>query len=261
MSVRVMTAVWELDLPDSEKIVLLALGDCANDEGLCWPSMATLSKKCSKSDRTVQVAIKALVMGGHLSRNEVPGKGCHYIVHPRKDCAPQPLRPEEISPPKPLPVTPEAASDKPSRTVIPSGADAPSGKRTGKRRAAKSDIFPRPEWADVQVWSDFLMNRKRKQLSNTPTAHKRFLDDIERLSDEEWPPGRLLEHAAARGWGGIYDPRGRDGHSVPEQRRTQGGDVLLDIIRSTEAEAAAEREAQARDCQDGPLLSAHRSRR
>ena len=110
MSVRVMTAVWELPLPDSEKIVLLALADCANDEGHCWPSMATLARKCSKSDRTVQAAIKALVEAGHLTRSEVPGKGCNYTVHPRKDCTP-----EDASPPKPVRKTPEAASDKPSK--------------------------------------------------------------------------------------------------------------------------------------------------
>lgn len=112
MSVRVMTQVWSLDLPDSEKIVLLALADCANDEGGCWPSIKTLTAKCSKTDRTIQTAIKALVDKGHLSREEVVGKGCRYVVHPRTDCTP-----EKISPPKLLPKTPEAVSDKPSRTI------------------------------------------------------------------------------------------------------------------------------------------------
>lgn len=82
MSVRMMSLVWELTLPDSEKLVLLALADCANDEGRCWPSMKTLSGKCSKSDRTIQGCIKSLCAKGHLSREEVPGKGCHYTVHP-----------------------------------------------------------------------------------------------------------------------------------------------------------------------------------
>lgn len=84
MSIAVMTAVWSLDLPDSQKIVLLALADCANDEGLCWPSMATLTKKCSKGERTIQGVIKQLVEAGHLSRFEVVGKGCKYQVHPRR---------------------------------------------------------------------------------------------------------------------------------------------------------------------------------
>lgn len=123
-----MTAVWSVTLPDSEKIVLLALADCANDEGLCWPSMATLAAKCSKSDRTVQAAIKSLVASGHMSRQEIAGRGCRYIVHPTPEAAapPKPLHPEAISPPKRTALTPEAAADKPSRTITSPEASPPS---------------------------------------------------------------------------------------------------------------------------------------
>jgi hypothetical protein len=119
MSVRVMTQVWALDLPDSEKIVLLALADCANDEGGCWPSMRTLTVKCSKTDRTIQTAIKSLVDKGHLSREEIVGKGCRYLVHPDEDAklTPEVASPRSGFPPKGTTLTPEAASDKPSRTL------------------------------------------------------------------------------------------------------------------------------------------------
>jgi hypothetical protein len=139
MSVRVMTAVWAITLPDSEKLVLLALADCANDEGVCWPSMATLAAKCSKSDRTVQAAIKALVGKGHLTRNEILGKGCNYTVHPRSGCAPEAAAPRKDFTPEAIADTPEAASDKPSRTIIPK-KDKPSlGKRATK---IPSDFAP-----------------------------------------------------------------------------------------------------------------------
>lgn len=130
-----MSQVWALALPDSEKIVLLALADCANDEGLCWPSMRTLASKCSKSDRTVQAAIKSLVDTGHMSRSEVPGKGCRYIIHPTPEATSPPkwLRGETASPPKPATPTPEAASDKPSRTITPPKASPSSVARKGSR--------------------------------------------------------------------------------------------------------------------------------
>lgn len=108
-----MTAVWEIDLPASDKLVLLALADCANDEGGCWPSMATLVKKCSKGERTVQASIKSLVDGGHITREERPGKGCFYTVHPRNNCAPA-----KSAPPQKLTKTPAKSADKPSRTTI-----------------------------------------------------------------------------------------------------------------------------------------------
>lgn len=117
MSVRVMTAVWALALPDSEKIVLLALADCANDEGHCWPGMKSLVAKCSKAERTIQGAIQRLVDAGHLTRREVLGKGCNYTVHPRTDCAPAETAPrsDNGTPPQPLRDTPAAAAGKPSK--------------------------------------------------------------------------------------------------------------------------------------------------
>jgi hypothetical protein len=107
-----MTAVWELDLPDSDKLVLLALADCANDEGHCWPSVRSLTIKCSKSERTIQGSIKKLVEEGHLIRREVPGKGCNYTVLPRNSCAPAKNAPAQGTTP-----TPAESADKPSRTI------------------------------------------------------------------------------------------------------------------------------------------------
>lgn len=112
MSVRIMTLVWEMDLPDSDKLVLLALADCANDEGHCWPSVRSLVSKCSKSERTIQASIKRLEAEGHLIRREVPGKGCNYTVLPRSSCAPA-----KNAPPQRTTPTPAAAADKPSRTI------------------------------------------------------------------------------------------------------------------------------------------------
>lgn len=117
MSVRTMTAVWDLDLPDSDKIVLLALADCANDEGHCWPSVASLVRKCTKSERTIQGCIKRLVDEGHLTRREVPGKGCNYTVHPRGN-TPAVIAPRSDNAPQGTTQTPAAAADKPSRTII-----------------------------------------------------------------------------------------------------------------------------------------------
>lgn len=69
--------------------------------------------------------------------------------------------------------------------------------------------FPKPDWADAAVWADWLDVRKAKKARNTATAYRQFLVDVGKLADDEWPPGKLLEHAVARSWAGIYDPRGK----------------------------------------------------
>lgn len=95
-----MTVVWKLDLQPSDKMVLLALADAANDDGVTWMAVksrtagkADLLTKCSLSERAVQGAIKRLCEGGHLTRVDRPGKGVIWTVHPRSICAPQIMPP------------------------------------------------------------------------------------------------------------------------------------------------------------------------
>lgn len=76
-----MTAVWERpDISSTQKLVLLALADWANDEGLCWPSLDKLCTKSSLGRRTIQMAIKDLCAAGLLVQEHVSGKGCRYWI-------------------------------------------------------------------------------------------------------------------------------------------------------------------------------------
>ena len=85
MSIRVMTAVWDMDLPAKQKLVALALADCANDEGEAWPSIATLARKCGCDRRTVQRNLREIEKLGFLTRKEVPNKGCKYFFGGRQN--------------------------------------------------------------------------------------------------------------------------------------------------------------------------------
>lgn len=122
------------------------------------------------------------------------------------------------------PVTPPIEDNHTPSVLSPNGE---------KHSTAKPrDPFPMPEWCeDEQVWADFLANRKRKRLPNTPTAHKGFLDDIARISSPEWPPWRLLKHATAKGWGGIYDPTG-DRTPGNDNRKPNSARNTADLARA-----------------------------
>ena len=55
MSLKLMSAVWDLQTEShTRKLVLLALADNANDEGICWPSVATIARKCDLSEQGVR---------------------------------------------------------------------------------------------------------------------------------------------------------------------------------------------------------------
>lgn len=116
MSIRVMAEVWDLPLSSTEKLVLLALADCANDEGDCWPSIATLGRKASVGERSVQRSIQALKEAGHLTRIEVTGRGCRYRIHPRQCGTPARVAPvtNTTPPPPQCHPTPATVAPKPS---------------------------------------------------------------------------------------------------------------------------------------------------
>lgn len=126
--------------------------------------------------------------------------------------------------------------------------------RTGSNEPvvrAKPNPFPKPEWADSQVWADWLEVRKAKRAKNTATAHAGFLRDIAKATDDDWPPGRLLEHAVARSWLSINRPEGFSNGRLPYQNgsgslRGSRPDPALDMLyqaqRELQAEAEAERE-------------------
>jgi predicted transcriptional regulator len=67
--------------------------------------------------------------------------------------------------------------------------------------------WPCPEGVQPDHWRDFRRNRKTKRLTDSETAYEGQLRALAALSDDEWPPGRLVQYAAEKGWGSICDPR------------------------------------------------------
>ncbi len=65
MSVKVMSYVWDITtFKGSDKLVMLCLADHADDAGLCWPSIETISRKSGVSPTTVKSTLKKLEAGG-----------------------------------------------------------------------------------------------------------------------------------------------------------------------------------------------------
>jgi len=67
MSIRAMTWAWTAALSPTPKLVLMALADIADDQGLCWPSVKALARKCSLSERSVQRVLRSLESEDFLS--------------------------------------------------------------------------------------------------------------------------------------------------------------------------------------------------
>jgi len=109
MSIALLAAAWDLEIGSTEKMVLMCLCDHANAEGACWPSVARICRKTSKSERTVQAALKWLREAGYFTVERQRGPTPLYRLDPSK------LRtPADVTPPQHPRRAPAKAAPEPS---------------------------------------------------------------------------------------------------------------------------------------------------
>lgn len=131
------------------------------------------------------------------------------------------------------------------RTHTPSDI-SPDGENQNSR--GEPNPFPRPVWADEQVWADWLDTRKQKKARNTATAYSGFLADIAKLANDQWPPGRLLEYAVRRSWAGIFEPK--EGYPTSEQHPRNVSVLPAANSRGTRPDRCLDMLRAARSAQD-----------
>ena len=67
VSVKVMSWVWDnATVEGTALLMLLAIADHANDDGVCWPSIGTLARKARVGERQAQRLVSALEESGAI---------------------------------------------------------------------------------------------------------------------------------------------------------------------------------------------------
>jgi Helix-turn-helix domain len=211
MSIRVMTLVWPLHLPASQKLVLLALADNANDDGECYPSVGTLTRKCGLSERGVQGIISALRELGYLECHYRSGRSTSYTVCP--DATPAPAAPPHDVHPAPSAPAPAAGAPPPPQTVHRTPAvRAPITSKKPKRRKEEEQegapggalvvlhsSLPATEWDE---W--LTLRRKRRWPTDELTLRKQLavLAPYDTLTQSE-----IINRSIQAGWQGLFPPK------------------------------------------------------
>lgn len=204
------------------KAALLALANYADEHGCAYPSTAAIAAFGEMDHKTATTALDRLSMAGLIVDTGARAGTTKQIKVYRLLMA---SHPEAVASPNRKP--PVSAPKAPQKRGTDTVRDTISQKASPSSRPRASRLaWPVPEGIDRQHWSDFLANRKSKRLGFTETAHRGQLKALADLADDEWPPGRLVEHAAERGWGAIHDPRKsgqqhgqRPHHDRPERRQ------------------------------------------
>lgn len=81
MSIKEMSRVWaDSKQKGSALLLLLAIADNANDDGICWPGTETLAKKTRMTTRNVLRLLDTLIGAKEISAVRRRNKGNVYVV-------------------------------------------------------------------------------------------------------------------------------------------------------------------------------------
>ena len=244
MSIKLLSAAWDLDIESTEKMVLMCLCNHANEEGVCWPSVATIGRKCSKSERTVQSALKWLNDNGYFKFKDTPGKGRLYSLNPRKICTPANSALVQSTTDTPANLAPHPRK---SRTLISNEPSVtvkvlpPTPKRPAKVLAAMAvDV---PDWVPAQQWDDFIAMRIEKGKAPTGRAIALLVGKLDKMRRSGQDPGAVLDKSTMNNWTDIYPIKDQPNGNQPPRNNNRSSDEPLNPFVRAAAERQAERAA------------------
>jgi hypothetical protein len=192
MSIKLMTAVWDReDLSSTQKLVLLALADWANDEGLCWPSIDRVAKKSSLKKRAVQLAIRSLEEMQFIRREEVIGRGNKYWIR------------------IPLHEMHQCIKDTPPLHQMHE-THAPDAPNTSKIHQLNTKYIKEalPDWLPMDAWQGWVEMRKQRKRPLTDRATARAINKLDVIRAKGHDIAELLDRSTINGWLDIYEPKG-----------------------------------------------------
>ncbi|MDR5761934.1 helix-turn-helix domain-containing protein [Caballeronia sp. LZ035] len=227
----IMSACWPLQgMSLAQKAVLISLADNANDQGVCWPSIATIAKRICASERAVQNAIKWLESAGIVLANRNNGRHTSYTITPAAYAPPQEMHPRTACTGAADAPTPAADAGDPRTRCVPPPHQVPSNRkepseepslnRQGARRAPRVALHDElrlielPEGITPDVWAMWCEHReaKAKDAPWTRGAATVSIKRLVKLAAAGQSPEVTIEEAVLRGWTGLFpvksDPGG-----------------------------------------------------
>jgi len=208
-----MTAVWARDdLTSTQKLVLLALADWSNDEGLSWPSIEQLIKKSSLKRRAVQITIRSLEEGGFIRREEAIGKGNRYWI----SIPVQNMHPCTTVAPPVHQMHPTPASDAPNTSEI-------------HQLTTKDIKRALPGWMPEDAWDGWLEMRKAKRKPMTTRAWNRAIARLEAMLVCGQDLTEVLDRSTMNGWTDLYEIKEQK-NGWSKQKPKDGVSAALDDL-------------------------------
>lgn len=218
MSTVIMSQCWPIQgISATQKAVLISLADNANDDGVCWPSISSISERTCLSERAVRSSLRKLEELGLLVSHQRSGRSTWYTVvpdgfDPGTTCPPAGDAPRHEVPPTPAPNAGHPGTTCPQNrkgTVKEPSLSAPEAKnaRSATQRFGLTDLLAdNPFEASEQVLADWLTCRQRMRAPVTRTVWGRVNAELALCVAAGISADAALAEAQEAGWRGFkYD--------------------------------------------------------
>jgi helix-turn-helix protein len=188
MSIKIMAAVWELDLPQNQKLVSLALADHADDRGICYPSVGRIAWKCGYSHRQTQAILKELRSSAMIEPISSSAGGrdlpTEYKIHYEKGAKLAPFSNERVKP------------------RAPKGCGV--ARKRVKPRAQKGEVATSPE-SSLTV-NEPSGNHQSAPASGAPTAQAKPRPSLSAFTGSHFTVSKKQDHLLAEAFPWIDRP-------------------------------------------------------
>jgi DNA-binding MarR family transcriptional regulator len=202
-----MTLAWAAVVGDhTDKLVLLALADNANDAGECYPSLTNIASRCEMHRATAVRSIQALEAAGHISRQVRTGRNTVYVVHPLQAATSRTELLVAESNQSQRATNPSQPATSPSPLINPSPSEnrhKPSKRRV--TRATESEEPP-PSNLNVEAWHRWEQYRRQIRKPIHPASRLSAQRKLAAFGTDQEP---VVEQSIANGWQGLFELKTR----------------------------------------------------
>lgn len=204
-----MGKCWPLQMPPTQKAVLISLADNANDQGECWPSIPTISQRTCFSERAVHGAIKWLEEHGLVRADRANGRHTRYCIRPDAYEPPQEMHHrsscagagDAAEPPQQVQKPPQEMQSPPQQ--LRSNRKEPSRTAKSNHQDATPNLSSWPTRPSPKVLRDWLALRKRKKADVSETVIDAMAKQLRLAVAKGWTVDECLTECVLRNWQGF----------------------------------------------------------
>lgn len=212
MSIKHMTKVWQLeDLESNQKLVLLAICDNANDEGICYPSIDTIQLKTSLSRPTVIKIINRLIELNLLLKTQRARKSggrysSLYLVFPAEtlDFLDEEYLQKFSQSKEALPLAKVKSSDSQSKVGLPlSDSQSKVGLLESSLSLFNHNLYINMNHKTKELYLEYISLRKKMKLITTMKTHDSLLGKFFEYGADD----SIITNAINSNWRDFYPPK------------------------------------------------------